>query len=469
MADVYVDAGLATGLNDGSDWTNAFQTFETYRASGLTADDRVYIMGGTGADVIGVGTLKAIAFDATFDTPVLMTAVLSGTTNTPPQLADIIPDRFNADVPIIEVTGTGSGTAINIRGYIFFHGIHFRSGRFLRFGASSLAETHIRFSECIINNSNEVSTGALEIGASGSGNISVFVDWENCTWRSGAATIDADHIQLISAKFVWNGGDIDTPDATSVPNVCFASQGPNIVRWTGVDLSASTHSSFFEDSDVEFGLDAILERCKIPSGFTPFSGSTFVGEAAKVTFVACDNTADHTAAIEAFTAVDPRGTVEVETTVVRTGGGSDGDNSLAYKMTPRATASTKKGVMGVYSQWAPIWITTADTSITAYMMIQLASQTPNMSEIWLEVMKPNEGVGSAGSDNEYITTRELPVGGTLTSVPTDTSTWAGGGSQSKFKIVHTIAPEYDGPLMMRIGYAPESTQPLFIESLPDLA
>ena len=144
------------------------------------------------------------------------------------------------------------------------------------------------------------------------------------------------------------------------------------------------------------------------------------------------------------------GEVADETTAVRTGGATDrATGTFSWAMTPNA-GDTIDNYLPLYSPWIRSWIRGDGTSktITVYIANSGAGDYQN-DEVWLEAHYPAE---DGGAQHAFKTNR-MPLLGTAANVTDDTdSTWGTGASNPQ-KLELSIAPDYSGPIYVRVAFA----------------
>lgn len=422
MAHVYVRSG-AGGAGTGADWANAYTTL----AAALTAKaagDQFWVSEDHAETQASAMTLTS---PGTAAAPCTVTCVNhSGTV--PPVSADV---RTTATV-----TTTGANV-ITWNGFATYDGITFASGS----GSNAVttlmgnSATHgLRFKNCAIS-LPATTNGALQVCAS-AGNIGGFVDWDNTTYSVGATGTT---INGRSGRFNWH----DTPSAivgtppTTLFNIASAANFAGQVYIENVDLSALA-GTFCQNGALS-SRQVVLKNCKTHASLTLAGAPAAPGAA--IFNIRSDSAGNNYRQEK----VEFPGSQVVETTIVRTGGASDGATSIAWKFVTTANA---KWLTPFESMPMAVWLDNlVSTTITVY---GIAASLPTQDDIWLEVSY----LGSAASP---IATRAtsgkadlLATGGNLTA---DSSTW--GGSTTAFKMSVTFTPAMKGPVtaVIKVGGA----------------
>ncbi len=152
----------------------------------------------------------------------------------------------------------------------------------------------------------------------------------------------------------------------------------------------------------------------------------------------------------------------VETTIVRTGGATDGTTPIAWKI---ITTANSKWTFPFTSFPIAIWNDTTATNRTVTVYgIWGGGAVPTNRDIWMEISY----LGSSGSPIATINTANAAADflATATNQATDTSTW--GGSTTKFKMAVTLSspqPAQKGDIYITIKAAAASST-FYIDPLP---
>jgi hypothetical protein len=142
------------------------------------------------------------------------------------------------------------------------------------------------------------------------------------------------------------------------------------------------------------------------------------------------------------------GSIQTETTIVRTGGASDGTTPISWKIVTDTNADLYAPLL-----LDPIqqWNDTSGSSKTA--TIYLTSNTAlDNSKIWVEL----EYANSSGAPLGAVTSSKVARLGTATALTTDSSTW-GGSTTYKYKIAITFTPQAKGLVTARVQVGVTST------------
>lgn len=279
-----------------------------------------------------------------------------------------------------------------------------------------------------------------------------FIRFKNCgvaTYSTTAPTF------RVSGKFLWEGGSILAGQAnSSQPLIVGVATTGRLadVRLSAVDLSNMGSSRYIFGNAQGIGV-GVLRNCKLPTAWSGslVTGALFVGN--RLEMHNCDSgDTNYRLWVEEYA-----GTIRDETTVVRTGGASDGTTPLSWKMTTNTSASQ---ITAVSSPEIARWNDTVGTPITATV----------------EIVHDSQGAGTAGNfqndevwlDVQYLGTTGVPLGSfasdtktdalaTAADQPNSTATWTTTGLTTpvKQKLSVTFTPQKKGFILaqVRIGKA----------------
>jgi hypothetical protein len=264
--------------------------------------------------------------------------------------------------------------------------------------------------------------------------------------------------------FIWRGGSLTAPNGTTALFDC--QYGPDAhIFVSDVDLSAvgdDANARSLVRVDGERGKRALFTRCKLPSdaGFTktvntwprPLTGSVRLHHCSSA-----NNTYD-------FYEESYEGTVQDETTLVRTGGASDGTTSLSFKMV--SSANVVDNINALVSPDIHGWTgSTTEKTFTIHCLVDSATNLQD-DEVWMELEYPadnSSGLGSVARD-------KCAMLGTPADKSSSSETWTttGMSNPNEFKCSVTVTPGKAGPITARVYLAKASTtiyvDPIITES-----
>jgi hypothetical protein len=296
------------------------------------------------------------------------------------------------------------------------------------------------------------STGVTTVKFGAAGNDAL-IELENTTLQFGNT---ADSITL-ACRLRWRNTPSAITGATIPTGPLFnAVSGGRAVtlKIEDVDLSALGSGKTIVGS--VGGTYAIFKECKVGASVA-FVNAFTTPVAFDVDIINCDSGATNYRNERYRYA----GTETTETTIIRTGGASDGVTPISRKI---VTTANSQWDFPFVAMPMVIWNDTVGSPVTATIFgIWGGGAVPNNDDIWIEA----EYLGSASSPLGSIVTATkangLAVGSALT---TDTSTW--GGSTTKFAMSVTFTPQARGYLYLYVKAAKVSTT-FYVDPKPALS
>lgn len=432
MATFYVRSTTGSNANNGSTWALAKATVAG-ALSAAAAGDTIWV-----SQVHAESTASTITWTGgALTTP---TKIICGNDGAQPP---------TALATTATVTTTGASN-IDLNSNLYVYGITFNvgtgtSGGSMDFGAN--AHSWIYMEQCQFIIVNNFSASGFFVGNLADADDRIL--WKNCNIKSANAgnTIT----QLARAGiFHWNGGSIvsggTTPTVLVTPvtgsnilieNVDFTNYG------NGVNLTAATKTS----ANVTF------RNCKMPASWSGALlngtfGTTNLGQVSGYNI--STGSANYKLWTESVT-----GSVNDETTFVRSGGASDGTTPLSWKMV--TTANTSYPYCVLDTPEFVLWNDTTGSSKTVTVEILRDSAT-NLkdNEIWIEVNYFSSASIIAGA----LVVDRVDVGtGTAADLPASSVTWTTSGmaNPNKQKVAVTFTPNLVGFFMAKVKLAKAST------------
>lgn len=408
MASYYVRSGAAAGGN-GTTWTLAYQTL-TLAFSGKAAGDIFYV-----ADDHAETAAAAVSFALGTAVSPIQVLCVNRAGSVPPVSADL---RTTATVT---VTGT---FVLTVAGSGYWYGITFAGGTGattanLVIGSASSANVFVncKFRALTTSTSSRITTNGM-------------VSWNNVTVEFGAISQSV----APTGFFNWR----NTPSAiagASIPSQLMnpAAGGATAVQMEGLDLSALITSKSILNGLGGVGTTIVVKDCKLGSGAGMVGGGAIAGPAnLQLDVINCDS-GDTNIRNERYRY---EGVETTETTIVRTGGASDGTTTVSRKI---VTTANVKWLRPYDAMPLAIWNEVTGSSITLTVEC-ISSAVLNNDDIWMDI--------------EYLGTSGFPLGVFATSGKADaltagaanttsTETW-GGALTGKFKLVKAITPQEKG-------------------------
>jgi hypothetical protein len=419
VADIYLSSVDGSDSDNGSTWALAKATFAAAMTAagvgGRVFVDHSHAESGTSITLTSPGTVAS---------PVQVICVdRTGNPEPPTSLATTA-----------TVTATGTGD-FDFGGAAYCYGITFSCGEDFRFNSASWC-----FKSCSLVLSR-ASGGSPVISTV---NTAILVDLIDCQLRFGqvGARISLPYLRM-------RGGSIAS--AGSVPTTLFTSTVGRILL-QGVDLSAFGSGNNLITASATGRLDYELRNCKLGSSVSFTTGSNAGPNRVELRAVNCDSADTN---YRYFRHVY-QGEICHESTVIRTGGASDGTTPISRKMVSTADS---KPYSPLASDWITIWNETL-SSLTATVHIVTDNVTLTDAEIWLEV----EYLGTSGFPLSLFASDQVadPVFGTPANQASSSESWPSApGTPVKQKLDVTFAPAEKGPIRVRVCLAKPSTTVYF--------
>lgn len=430
MTVYYVYSGAA-GSNNGSSWTNAFTTLTTAFATEVAGD-----------------TLF-VAHDHAESTAAAITLTSSGTIANPTKV--ICVNRSGSVPPVsadrratAQVTTTG-GNGISIAAVVHYDGIIFNCGTGatgVQLILASTTNSWQRFDNCSLRilatggTPANIQFGTVSTGAS-------YVELNNTTMSFASTAQGAG----IYGTLRWR----NTPSAllgATIPASLFnpfSTRGAAL-ECIGVDLSAAGSGKTIVIANIASQAQTYnFIDCKLDAAVTKSQAPTSYGST-DIDFIRSGSSGVNYT-IYSYRAA---GLLTEETTIVRTGGASDGTTALAWKVVTTANSS-----YSVPFECPPIaiWNDIIGSSVTATVEgIWGGGAVPNDDDIWLDV----EYLGSSSSpQGSFVNDGKADLLTTAAGQTSSSETW--GGSTTKFKLGVAFTPQQKGWLYARVKCAKASS------------
>ena len=435
MAYFYMDFATGSDAASGVDWANEVKTFEIL-LSKMSAGDIGIIRQGSDDTA---ATARTFTSPGTVQNPCMLIGVKAGTTNTG---TSIVTSDLATTLP--KISNTGALNALSPQGCLNVVNVHFSAS--YRIAPASLYKwTYIG---CKITYVNRFYTN--------SGGKSVLI---NSILEPTAAAAE---ISLSSAVFEMYGGSV-VP--TTQPNALVRSGGI-FAKFVGVDLSAVTAELAAGGTGVV--IDALFTNCKMNATVTLFSAA-MASPLGKVTLISSDDSSSvgNTSSIQDYSYQDSYGTIDLETTVVRTGGADDGATGLfAYAMTPLSNGTKESTTSAIKSPWLSVWVPGgASKTLTVYIANSSASTDYNEDEVRWELYTPS--ASDVAQHDQTFDPADAYLLDSTTPVTDDTgSTWGSGGNNHQ-KFSATVTPGFEGWAYARVHLAKRQATPdtLYLDPL----
>lgn len=423
----YVRSSDGNNADNGSTWALANANLSN-AMSDQAAGDRVWVSQAHSETTAGAVT---ITMPGTLVSPM---QILCGDDSAEPPTA-------------LATTGAVAATAgnINFAGTGYIYGLTFTSSAQIAFNSSAV-NSRQHFKNCTFVVTAAGSASGF-VGVAANNNQSLL--FENCTFKwshANNATVMIGDIRIV-------GGGADATSTT--PTYCFGSFTDRsatdmlIENFDFSTLGATVNIFGAANSLGAFRL--VARNCKLPASWSgSLTSGTIVGPGASYEMYNCDSTdTNYRLWIENYA-----GSIKHETTIVRSGGASDGTTPLSWKLA--SSANAEYPVVRLESPEIVQWNDTTGASKTITVEVVTDNVTLTDGECWLEV--------------QYLGTSGLPIGtqasdekaSVIASAANQASssvTWTttGFGTPVKQALAVTFTPQEKGWFIARVVLCKAST------------
>ncbi len=426
MAVYYLWSG-ATGTGSGATWANAFTTLTLAFATEV-AGDTIYV-----AHDHAESTATAISLNSSGTLAnVTKIVCVNRSGSVPPVSAD---RRTTAQV------STTLASNITLGGSAYFDGIIFSAGSAANSADVRLTGTTVwvRFDNCSLRCAGTGATSSIDVGLSGT-----YVEFNNTTVSFAAVGQSIG----IGSPLKWR----NTASALlgTIPTALFLTLGGNggEVECIGVDFSAAGSGKTIVgnlNSATSSGTRFRFVDCKLNASVTK-SQVPLSNGGMDVDFIRTGATGvNYTVHSHRIT-----GLLVEETTVVRSGGATDGTTPIAWKIDTTANANY---LVPFECPVIAVWNDTTGSAKTATIEgIWGGGAVPNDDDIWIDV----EYLGDASSpQGSFVNDGKADLLATAAAQTSSSVTW--GGSTTKFKLNVTFTAQQKGWIYCRVKCAKTSS------------
>ncbi|MDP2621472.1 MAG: hypothetical protein Q8P46_15095 [Hyphomicrobiales bacterium] len=428
MAHVYVDSNAAGGA-DGTSWADAYTTLKAAaEAAGTAAGDNIWVAHDHAETQASAMTIAPKNTEAAPGTIVAVNKAGS----VPPVSADLVA------TPTATVTTTGANAMTLNGASTYWYGITFNcgsgavnSGLLIGNGTGNF---HDIFENCALKklgtNNNQA---GIRLGPSRDGRVTL----KNTTVEFGNT---ADGMAFLGWT-TW----FDTAPAivgATIPTVLVRAlaTASGTTRMSGLDLTALAGGTIIGAGAIQ---TALIRNCKLDA--TAVVAETPTGHGHDVVLINSDS-GDTNYRTEKYSYA---GTLTTETTIVRSGGASDGTTPIAWKLVTTANSELQAAFESLP---ITIWNDTLSEITLDIEGIWGDGAVPDNNEIWMEVDYLGDGDFPISS---RVSTGLADFLATPAALSAGSGTW--GGSTTKFKMSATFTPAEKGPIMVRIFAAAASS------------
>lgn len=442
MANVRVRSTDGSNSDNGTTWALAKLDLHTATTGGLAT------AGAGGTCYVSQAHAGSYAGTITYTT--------GGTLASP---VKVICGNDGADPPTslaTTATESTSGNGFAFTGSAYFYGITFTSTYAItqawEICAGYTAPYDQTFEQCAFNagagNAGGMYSGYSSASANDKGSRLVL---KNCTIKLPAST--AATFTLYNTNMTWVGGSFVTN--STLPNYLFtpASGGFNpIVKVIGVDLSALSGKTLVNSGNAATGSNIQFINCKLPASITL---STTPQSANQRVALYNSDSGDTNYRMEIQTYA---GAFYSETTLVRTGGASDGTTTLSWKAVTNANAEFPH----MYLESDPIYVWNSSTGSSKTLTIELLHDSvTNLTdqEVWLDVAY----AGTSGFPIASFNDIDNPLS-SESDLSTSSETWTttGMSNPNKQYVSVSFTPQEVGYIAARVRIA-KASKTLYID------
>lgn len=413
----YISSTTGNDTNGGTSWADARATMTGGLAiGGYAAGDTFYVAQDHAETQASVMTLTFKGTTAAPDRVICVNRLGS----VPPVSADLRPPTLAAGVwtPTATVSTTAANSMTFTGGaYVYIDGIVFQAG-----SGASVASLIINSGALYFKNSGlwKLSTagGVTAINISGGNAAANSVTLDNTSLKFGSTS---DQLAVRSGiEFLWK----NTASAIqgAVPGTLINTASANVlslITLDGVDLSAAGAGKNIFGTGTQ-NMRGRLSNCKLGTSVAIAAASPGASRGCRFEVLISDSAATGYRQ-EIY---DYAGTLTAETTIVRSGGASDGVQSISHKVVSTANAKTTTPFESF-----PLAIWNDDIGVSKTLTVEIVNDgtTLTNAEIWLEA--------------EYLASATVPQASLVSSgvadvlavgvnVPASTATWAPGAMAS---------------------------------------
>lgn len=321
---------------------------------------------------------------------------------------------------------------------------------------TSAANSRQTWEQCTFRIRGTGSASALCINAAGAAsNTDVcFTKWINCSFKTAANQPIENY-----GHFVWEGGEIEagTVSLTNLFRGAISGRGA-VYEISGVDLQnlATTTNIFLVSGSSQ--MYGTIKDCRLPASWTGSLISTGMKAVGRFSMYNCDSgDTNYRLWIEDFT-----GSIKDETTIVKSGGASDGTTPIAWKMT--GSASCDEWACPLFTDNIPLWVDTTTSKTVEIDFIHDGTTNLQNDEVWLEVSYPGDASYPTAS---FARDKRANVLAAPADHASSGATWTTTGltNPNKQKLSVTFTPQNKGVCYVRVALA-KASQTIYVDPKP---
>lgn len=236
----------------------------------------------------------------------------------------------------------------------------------------------------------------------------------------------------------WIGGGIESGSAAITNLIALSGSTPGVLRMSGLDLSAGASTmNIVTAGSSNRANQVVIRNCKLPASWSGSLVTGTIGRGERVEMYNCDS-GDTNYRLQIN---DYSGSITEETTIVRTGGASDGSTTLSHKYVTSSNAAFPH--LPLIGPEMVVWNDTTGSSKTVTVEVITDNVTLTDAECWLEIMH----LGTSGVPLGVIASdAKADVLGSAVAQTTSTETWTTTGLTTpvKQKLSVTFTPQEKG-------------------------
>jgi len=437
MPEIYVRSTDGDDLDTGATWALAKATMLDAAASGAAGDTIYLSQLHSESQAAGM----TITLAGTNSAPVKVLAVNDGAE----------PPTTLGSTALIETTGANS---LFVHGAAYFYGVTFSAGSGfvnsnLVLNSYTLRPNCVQFYErCqFLVMSSGLGAGIKVNGAAAANAIDNATVWKDCDIKTGTPNGAP---LTVFGRLTWNGGSVLAGSAASsgglISSANSAGEG-SFGIFAGLDLSNMGVSQPLFHSTVSTAR-FVISNSKLPAAWSGTLVGGTINVADRFEMHNCDSAdTNYRLWVE-----DYAGSIKSETTIVRTGGASDGTTPFAWRMISSANAVyplTTLDTPGLPARWND----TVGTPITITVEILHDSLTAlKDDEVWLDV----QFLGTSGVPlSLFESDAKANILATAAAQTTSTATWTTTGltNPNKQQLSVTVTPQEAGFIQAKVHLA----------------
>lgn len=433
MPDIYVKNNAATPTSPYNSWNTAATLLTT--ASGIdTAGDTIYI--------------SSTHSEATSTN---QTVALAGTVANPVRVLSVTEDATPVLTAGATIATTGA-ISITTQGSAYFFGLTFNlgsgSGSFSSMTLANSDGSNQVFDSCAITFVNTSASNRINIG-SNSTNIEGSITLKDVTVKF--ANTAQGFLVNGNGKLTMAGGGIDNTSSQLTSGFILSAAQQQDASFIGVDLSRLATTCNLVGATAQQCVGKItFINCKLPASWTGQPAVTPTNTNMRVSLYNCDSGA----ANYRVWIVTSAGSIREETTIVKTGGASDGTTSLSWNMT--TVAATNELINPLISDTIAVWLESIGTSQTITIdIIHDSTVALTDAEVWLEIDYLGSSTNPLSSE---LSDKRATILTTATNQAASTESWTTTGltNPNKQKLEVTFTPQMKGFVYARVFLAKPS-------------